>query len=380
MANENLIHKVTINGTTITNYSEYSFIHEKTYAEEPVRTNGVIQNLNGYDTYMTPHLTFSFKYMPIEVYRTIMRLYYSANEFDVVCYDTINDVSLRAKMYFEPKEMAKLLILVKGQSLENQLTTLAVLDESISLIGTNASLDLLGITFDANGGTLVGDNPNGEAMYGEFFRLPDSGVFEKSGYLLESFNTKADGTGVKYLPNYVLQVTGSLKLYAIYAENLTYTLDFNYMQVPQPSDDLDSDWIESKQCTYGQEIGALPQPSPNHYTFMGWYWYPPDSAYDFSASIISSTDIYNYKYNKTAYAWFQGDAYTITYNYNGATAGNSETSKVVRYGEKYGKLPTPIKAGATFKGWFLDSGFAKQITESSYVSITASQTIYAKFE
>lgn len=304
MAMENSIHKVIINGLVITNYSDYSFIHRKTYEEEPVRTNGVIVNLNGYKTYSTPQLSFSFKYMPIEVYRQIMQLVNgSTNEFDVICYDIINDVELRAKMYFEPKEMANLLIQTKGQSLENQLTTLAVLDEAFNLIGTNADLGLIPITFNANGGAVV-ESPNGEGMYGEYFEMPSGDEFSRVGYLVDSYNTKADGTGISYMPNFIIQITHPLSLYVIWKSNTAYKLSFSYGAVSPPNDsENDPNWLRSKDVTYGQPIGALPSPvdPQNKYIFDGWYWVIPSGQPNLNDVRVNPSDNYPYNYNAICY-------------------------------------------------------------------------------
>ena len=45
------------------------------------------------------------------------------------------------------------------------------------------------------------------------------------------------------------------------------------------------------------------------------------------------------------------DRYTVTFDYNGATGGNTVASKQVTYGQSYGTLPTPTKEGYTFLGW-----------------------------
>lgn len=49
-------------------------------------------------------------------------------------------------------------------------------------------------------------------------------------------------------------------------------------------------------------------------------------------------------------AYLEND-YTVTYDYNGATSGNTDVSKTVTYGENYGTLPAPTKTGYTFAGW-----------------------------
>lgn len=47
----------------------------------------------------------------------------------------------------------------------------------------------------------------------------------------------------------------------------------------------------------------------------------------------------------------KNDSITLTFDYNGATGGNTLTSKTVVLGEPYGTLPTPTRTGYTFLGW-----------------------------
>ena len=67
--------------------------------------------------------------------------------------------------------------------------------------------------------------------------------------------------------------------------------------------------------------------------------------------------------------------YTVTFNANGGTV--SPTNKIVIYGETYGSLPAPGKAGYIFAGWYTASGVGTQITSTTKVQITADQTLYA---
>ena len=55
----------------------------------------------------------------------------------------------------------------------------------------------------------------------------------------------------------------------------------------------------------------------------------------------------------------------------------STTVKVVTYGSTYGKLPTPVRDGYVFEGWYTAPSGGKHITSYSSVSITANQTLYA---
>lgn len=108
MAKSNNKIMLSINGNEIPCPSSYSYVDAKSYFKEPTRSaTGVINNLNSYATFFTPRLTFSFKYMPIEVYRLLMKLIKSYNEFIVTAYDPVDDAYVTRKMYFYPKSSLK---------------------------------------------------------------------------------------------------------------------------------------------------------------------------------------------------------------------------------------------------------------------------------
>lgn len=67
--------------------------------------------------------------------------------------------------------------------------------------------------------------------------------------------------------------------------------------------------------------------------------------------------------------------YTVTFNANGGS--NSQSSKVVTSGQKYGDLPTPSRNGYTFDGWFTAASGGTQVTAATTASLTNNQTLYA---
>ena len=92
---------VWIDDVPYTNYGQYKFIYEKTYAKEPKRSSGgSMPALNSYATFLTPHLIIDFSIMSIDDYRSIMKQHYSRNEFTVKCYDPIWNTQIKVKMYF----------------------------------------------------------------------------------------------------------------------------------------------------------------------------------------------------------------------------------------------------------------------------------------
>ncbi|MGB4405293.1 MAG: InlB B-repeat-containing protein [Sphaerochaeta sp.] len=59
----------------------------------------------------------------------------------------------------------------------------------------------------------------------------------------------------------------------------------------------------------------------------------------------------------------------------------SPASKVVTYGQEYGTLAPTTREGYTFGGWWTEaSGTGTQMQSSTTVSITANQTLFAKWD
>ncbi len=69
--------------------------------------------------------------------------------------------------------------------------------------------------------------------------------------------------------------------------------------------------------------------------------------------------------------------YTITFDAQEGSDLSSDT-KLVTFSSTYGTLPTAIKDGKVFKGWFTEpNGSGDKITSETLVDITADQTLYA---
>lgn len=69
--------------------------------------------------------------------------------------------------------------------------------------------------------------------------------------------------------------------------------------------------------------------------------------------------------------------YTVTFNANGGSV--TTLSKDVVAGSTYGELPTPTRVGYTFSGWYTGLTGGSKVTSSTSVSITADQTLYARW-
>lgn len=98
---------------------------------------------------------------------------------------------------------------------------------------------------------------------------------------------------------------------------------------------------------------------------------------NYSSYFFSDDSNYGVEYKNSALYLYK--SVTVTYDYGGATDGNSEASKTVRSGGTYGELPTPTKTGYTFSGWYTAASGGSKIESTTPVSNTSNHTIYARW-
>lgn len=133
--------RIEIDGCEIHGYFEYSFMEEKSYMEQPVRSqDGSIENLDDYTTFLTPRLIIKYNMMNIEDYRTLMTFLKSKNTFQVTCYDIVADRRVTHEMYFANPQMPIIY--------QRYLAALGVQDYTIELIGTNKKNEEIKFTLD----------------------------------------------------------------------------------------------------------------------------------------------------------------------------------------------------------------------------------------
>lgn len=260
----NTLTDITINGYIFKGYSDFSCINSKTYVVEPERaSNGSIPDINAYQVFYVPRVRISFKYMKIEDYQRFL-IAIEPNEFVVSYFDYTKGQTVFHKMYCEPQELEKLH--------SYRLDVLGILDKQISLIGTLNSVDTFSLTYIANGG--IGGIAGTSFVMGQTLHISDGSGLSKQGYTLSKWNTKADGTGTDYLLNsYKVAEESNLTLYAVWGATGSYQLFFDY-KATKPSSASASDWIESTNVTYNQNIPTLPRPSREGFVFGGWYVFP----------------------------------------------------------------------------------------------------------
>nr|MCR5591227.1 InlB B-repeat-containing protein [Lachnospiraceae bacterium] len=96
------------------------------------------------------------------------------------------------------------------------------------------------------------------------------------------------------------------------------------------------------------------------YDFKGWFTSASGTEKVKADTVVTKTS------DHTLYAQYNANKYTVTYDPDGGTI--SEPSKEVTFGSKYGKLPTPVKNGYTFAGWFTAKTGGVQVKADTLVS------------
>lgn len=221
--------QVEIDGLTLHGYFEFSFLNERSYFEQPVRSsNGSIENINEYATFLTPRLVIKYNMMNIEDYRNLMTLLQSKNEFTVTCYDPVSNSRVTHKMYAAPSQMPIIY--------QQYLIAMGIQEFALELIGTNNDVKSYTVTYEYNipygyeGGFTqqsatqtfaqnASDIIGKQATYtidGVSYPLNSQQSQQLLGnrYIFQGWNTKADGTGFTYMDGDAYYINRTQTLYA----------------------------------------------------------------------------------------------------------------------------------------------------------------------
>lgn len=366
---------ITIDGNKFDNYGAYSFVWEKSYIEEPTRTNGgSMANINNHATILVGHLKIDFSVLSIDYYRKLMKLLYSKNEFVVSCYDIVYNKVVTLKMYFATEEMPKLLTIAhklqKEEDWEEWIDLVGVTEYTLELIGTNNSLDTVSITYHLNPPDSSTDQTLGEsdiavgdeAIIGATPKAENWQTMTFNGaYKFQYWCDTANGLGLKYTDESVYTINQDLVLYAIWASVSTRTLSYSY-GLGTPRED-NGEPIYNKKVIKGQAIGALPDSeipsvtyddkvysgSESPYYNGGWYKTPTKSN---NSEKLTSNTLYWSDYDSVIYQLYDIREYIVTFENN--LTNESVYSIYAKYGETIA-LPTLQNDSYTFKGWYLDN-------------------------
>ena len=115
----------------------------------------------------------------------------------------------------------------------------------------------------------------------------------------------------------------------------------------------------------GVAIGTLPVPTKDNYTFTGWYLA--------DGTPVTEQTVFSMGVDQTAYAHWSLNTYSVLFNANGGTCG--ESSREVLFGASYGSLPSASRDYYTFVGWYTAADGGDVVSENTVSS--GDVTLYA---
>ena len=218
-----------------------------------------------------------------------------------------------------------------------------------------AAPQTVSVRFNNNGG--YGNVPNKTYTVGKTYgSLPTGSTPPNGGTKFDGWYTKPSG-GTKITPGSTVSASYTT-LYAHYVPK-TFTITFKD----------GSTTVSTKTVTYGSTYGSLPTRTKTGHNNADWYTATS------GGSIITSGTKVNITANQTLYARYTPKQFTITFKDGSTTV----TTRKVTYGSTYGTLPTHTKAGYNAADWYTASSGGTKITSSTKVTITANQTLYARW-
>ena len=230
-----------------------------------------------------------------------------------------------------------------------------------------------GIEYKRNNPNASGNVATTVATYDQNATIA-SNEFTLDGYTFIGWNTAADGTGTSYTEGQEVKnlvSSGNYTLYAIWQAN-TYTVTFNANGAEGSMENQTFTYDETKSLTANafNKVG---------YTFMGW------------AETATGTIVYGNEDtvtnlltsgNKTLYAIWQANSYTVTFDSNGAEGSMNSQSFVYDVAEEL-TANAFNKVGYSFVGWNTSSdGTGTSYTNNQEVTNLAtsgSVTLYAQW-
>ena len=169
-----------------------------------------------------------------------------------------------------------------------------------------------------------------------------------------SRNNVTYAAGASYTPDYD---GGETTMTAQWVINRTVTFNPNGGTAPNPA---------TKSLTNGSKVGTLPATTRSGYTFLGWF-----TAASGGTAISTSTTV---TANVIYYAQWRANNFTFTFNANGGKTPSS-ASITKPYNTAIGTLPTILRDGHSFAGWWTTSA-ASGGTQLTTATVVTSNAIY----
>lgn len=222
------------------------------------------------------------------------------------------------------------------------------------------------VTLDATGGTVTQNSIS--VNYGESYGvLP---IPARTGYRFIGWYTK-ENAGELITEESVVNISENHTLYAAWEENkYPVTLDANGGSFEATGMNAATIYVVDGK-SYGY-YNTFPVPARPGYDFEGWFTEKT------GGTKVIENDIVTEAGEHTLYAHWKVESFIVYFYANGGEV--SPDSKLVKYDERYGALPTPTRDHYIFLGWYDQQlGVGTKITEDSIVKIPASHSISARW-
>lgn len=238
-------------------------------------------------------------------------------------------------------------------------TNWAVVSSIVLTVTTNETDYTL--SYNANGGSGAPSSQTGTGVGSYTFPISNAKPTH-SGYTFLGWSLSSTATAASYQPGGSITLTASDILYAVWKAN-TYTVSYNA--------NGGSGAPSNQTKTYGVTLTlSNTKPTRTGYTFSAW-----NTAQNGSGTSYAPGGSYTANAAVTLYAQWTVNTYVVTFDAQGGSV--TPASKSVTYGQPYGSLPVPVRAGYRFDGWFTAATGGTQVTAETVVTVTAAQTLYA---
>lgn len=216
------------------------------------------------------------------------------------------------------------------------------------------------VTYNVNGGNALSTTTK-SVTYGSTYGTLATPT--RTGYTFDGWYTTASG-GTKITSSSTVSTASDHTLYAHWTAN-TYTVTYNVNGGSGISP-------TTRSVTYNSTYGDFPITARVGYTLKGWYTAASGGTQITSTSKVTTAQ------NHTLYAQWTPNTFTITYDANGGNTPIPTTTSAT-YNSTYGTLATCTRSGYTFAGWYTAKTGGTKIKSTTIVSITAAQTLYARW-
>lgn len=213
------------------------------------------------------------------------------------------------------------------------------------------------VTLNVNEGSIAEGKDVTSYTYGTAVTLP---IPTKEHYTFEGWYEKADFTGTAVTGISAVS-TGDKTYYAKWSgKEYRVTLDTN-------GGKINGENVTEYQ--YGTLVTLPTDVTRENYTFAGWY----DSS-DSKVTQISADDFGDKEFK----AKWTGNKYKITYELDGGTLADNAV-KEYEYGKGITTLPTPVKDGYTFGGWYDNAELDGDAVNGIAADSVNDKKLYAKW-